>query len=62
MDEGSQKPEQNQELHRSLCSSEQGTNRGTVGTGGVAGEGIWELSTHPGRVTVFLPVGVENIP
>lgn len=46
MDEMSQKPEQIQELYKSLCSSEQGTNTGTEGTTWGTGEEPRELQ-HP---------------
>lgn len=46
MDKISQKPEQNQELCKFLCSSEQGTNPGTVGTLWATGEEARELE-HP---------------
>lgn len=46
MDKISQKPEQNQELYKFLCSSEQGTNPGTVGTLWATGEEAQELE-HP---------------
>lgn len=59
MDEISQKPEQNQELYtpraaqstKSSCGDNVGDSRGGCST----------HTPHPGRVTVFLPVGVGNV-